>query len=443
MPVVSRSDCTQIDFTTDYVLEYDGTTASIELQKVAIDFNACEGTDPNGNDDNNDLWSYAHELYLQGKYSADKLRALSKRLVGDNQDTENNCDAAIKSHLASKGLTRGYNHDAALWRPVGGRDALSYMSPMGAFSFASFLPVGGIIRRVCPYCDYTHRNVYYKRITTIPSGLDLLDNLKFGKARTTGNVYGTDFLLYSTFDDAVNGQNEWACQAYNYGAGFPGKCTPTGGSINDQQSPFSSQKVQRDVGFYAQQAALPWTEEPITSIGSKDGNGHTYSLNNQIVVSGVGASASMIDSLDFRSSPVSGDFTLEVTIANFAAGKRNARTGLMVRSSSDANSPLFAVTLQKTSDNNEEGRLQVNFRKTAGARLITKGKFTVTSFQNHKIRLVKTGDVFSGYRLQAGAWVLMRTIRIGALNTNLAAGLYTSSGKPDRLAETVFADYTI
>merc|ERR1712151_187536 len=88
-----------------------------------------------------------------------------------------------------------------------------------------------IIRRFCDSCSESHRDIYYQRITDLPppgrhddSGEavfdasagevyflntfmnDWFDNVNGVKF----NVLGTDFNLYSSYEDAKAGTNPWA-----------------------------------------------------------------------------------------------------------------------------------------------------------------------------------------------------------------------------------------
>ena len=59
MPIVTRSDCTQVDLTEEYTVTFDGVSVEAKMTKVEVDFNACQGK----NRRNNDLYAYAHKLY--------------------------------------------------------------------------------------------------------------------------------------------------------------------------------------------------------------------------------------------------------------------------------------------------------------------------------------------------------------------------------------------
>ena len=55
MPTASRADCTQVDLEQEFEFVYDGTAFSAKLMRINIDFNACQGIDRLGRQDNNDL----------------------------------------------------------------------------------------------------------------------------------------------------------------------------------------------------------------------------------------------------------------------------------------------------------------------------------------------------------------------------------------------------
>lgn len=92
-----------------------------------------------------------------------------------------------------------------------------------------------IIRRFCDSCSYeSHRDIYYKRLTPIPDAgyddgqvffLDLFLNNWFN---FPANELGTDFELYSSYEDALAGINKWKYCNYNDpGIGFPRDCSDT------------------------------------------------------------------------------------------------------------------------------------------------------------------------------------------------------------------------
>ena len=104
MPVVTRSDCTQVDVTETFTFEYDPTSGfSVKVSDVNIDFNACQGL--NGN--NNDLSAYVARLETEGKVTLAQKNELKKHLV-----EKGNCPQNIERNLASKGVVRGFPENA-------------------------------------------------------------------------------------------------------------------------------------------------------------------------------------------------------------------------------------------------------------------------------------------------------------------------------------------
>jgi hypothetical protein len=78
MPIVSRSDCTQVDVQLTVDLMFDDATgllAAAPQENLQVDFNACQASQ------NNDLGAYANKLARQGKISADTLAVIDSVIV--------------------------------------------------------------------------------------------------------------------------------------------------------------------------------------------------------------------------------------------------------------------------------------------------------------------------------------------------------------------------
>lgn len=105
MAVVTRADCTEIDADEDVEISFDAETEtfSVAVEIDDIDFNACQGTDANGNDDNNDLESYYRRLVERGLASQDNLEKLQETLVGDEAGK---CNEAIINFMSQQGFER-------------------------------------------------------------------------------------------------------------------------------------------------------------------------------------------------------------------------------------------------------------------------------------------------------------------------------------------------
>lgn len=105
-------------------------------------------------------------------------------------------------------------------------------------------------------CEGTHAEIYV-RFASVPT--NVMETLKNTWTNTMGTM-GTDFNLYSTYEDAVNEVNAWTyCDAATAEAptmGFPGNCGPTG-SVADQWNSYSPRVGQLDVAFFVEDANSP------------------------------------------------------------------------------------------------------------------------------------------------------------------------------------------
>lgn len=84
-----------------------------------------------------------------------------------------------------------------------------------------------IARRECQDCTGTHQLIFYKRLTNVDSfnAFDYLANNWF----SSNNNLNSDMQLFSTYEDAVSGNNPWQyCNYDDSGVGFPRDCGPTG-----------------------------------------------------------------------------------------------------------------------------------------------------------------------------------------------------------------------
>jgi len=95
MPVVSRSDCTEMSIEESFSVTYSANSKSFEasLDNVSIEYASCEGA--NGN--NNDLEAYFERLVNEGRRDPSELECLQEILVG-----EDNCEDAISDLLSNQ-----------------------------------------------------------------------------------------------------------------------------------------------------------------------------------------------------------------------------------------------------------------------------------------------------------------------------------------------------
>ena len=101
MPVVTRSDCTQIDVNEwwtgfGYVAEEGQAGFQVIIAEEAnLEFNACEGLGPN---DNNNLLTHYTRLVRDGKATKEELALLHSQSLVDREG----CPDAITDFMASQ-----------------------------------------------------------------------------------------------------------------------------------------------------------------------------------------------------------------------------------------------------------------------------------------------------------------------------------------------------
>merc|ERR1712150_10304 len=106
-----------------------------------------------------------------------------------------------------------------------------------------------VIRRICKSCKPSHRDVYYKRITSVPDSLDLVEVLK-DSFTSENNLLGVDFTMYSK-DKYGTTTTQWEFCNYSGTHGFPFECGPEE-AVPQQWSSFtiSSGTYAKDFAFY-------------------------------------------------------------------------------------------------------------------------------------------------------------------------------------------------
>jgi len=93
-----------------------------------------------------------------------------------------------------------------------------------------------IIRRTCPNCDNDFQDIYYRRLTDMPSTFSAYMMMAC-EWTSTGNTGGTDFAIYPTLADALAGTNAWTSYAFGgTDVGFPGTSGPSSASSNQHSS---------------------------------------------------------------------------------------------------------------------------------------------------------------------------------------------------------------
>lgn len=204
---------------------------------------------------------------LAAKYKAthtDKADLIDAHLVGTNGCHESNT-AFLNEKFYVPGRTGGTTPYASItqddgWVIVAG-EGVRFLPPdiddvVADTNFRALIGAGCtdadgserhcIIRRFCDTCVESHRDIYYKRLTNITAfestegieGQYFLDVFLNNWYSEPANALNVDFELYSTYDDAIAGTNQWLYCNYNDDdIGFPRDCGPTH-KVNHQWTAF-------------------------------------------------------------------------------------------------------------------------------------------------------------------------------------------------------------
>lgn len=478
MPLVTRSDCTQVDLTEQYDITFNGTTFTGKLLSVDVEFNACRGR----NGRNNDLWAYVARLYDEKRVTAKEFGIVGRKLTNDHD-----CYHATELHKNLKGYSTSYKHDDTTWTKVAGRDELSdYTWGREGFnkaffeqtltapddpSAASFINATTgegdtpIIYRACASCIKTHQKIYYRRIKPITNpNFDLLHNLIYQRNNGGGeNVWNEHFTLHSTYQDAVSGADPWQCpnDVFNYYAPFYGECSPNGNRVRDQYSVWSWFPGPRpNVAYYINKPENEGVQDYIdddafeaaariangiedVDIGDVGHPGNTWFHDGVYHVTGYGSDIwGHSDQFHFYSEPYSGDIDVSVHVSSFANNGGNgwAKAGIMLRSDNSVDSVMAFNLLA-----GYEG-VNAHSRRSKGAHATHPGKVKDPIPQTSAwLRIWKKDDTVGYYqkREESDDWELFAADSVLFPNGNYRVGFAVTSHNNAYLSEATFENYAI
>lgn len=107
------------------------------------------------------------------------------------------------------------------------------------------------IKRICDNCLPSHHTIVYKRMTAVPSSMNIKSLFIHTWASTPNNILNTDFKLFSSMFDALNDNNPWTyCNYDDTGIGFPRDCGPIGLVSGQWTSETRYPGENPDVGYY-------------------------------------------------------------------------------------------------------------------------------------------------------------------------------------------------
>jgi len=376
MPTVSRSDCTQVDLTESISISYDpraSGTFITRIEAVDVEFNACQGIDNR----NNDLWAYMARLYYQKDITPEQFGEAGRII------TDTGCTEATSYELDRRNLTPGYDHDVSLWTNVAGRESMRLHDTYGARAWnlsmrggdrpSASNPHHGIIYRACHSCIRTHKKIYYRRRTPVPEDYSLMDTVLYNEDDGGGrNVWGTDFDLYSTLEDALDDVDAWKCPngQFKLSATFYGHCSPDGSRVENQRSQFDEWNQRTNVAYFVYKAEedgldiVPSGEDVAVSGGGGDvpyrvaavagrdwagGMALRDPVTGTIYMTGSGRDigGSEGDDFNYLSQPANGDYTVIVHASKISSSSPHhwSKSGIMFRTNAEEYSAYFAIYL--------------------------------------------------------------------------------------------------
>lgn len=173
----------------------------------------------------------------------------------------------------------------------------------------------------------------------------------------------------------------------------------------------SSRGDYGDVGTYnvvvapaVSEQSANWTNRDIGGVG-RQGFSHYDATANSFTVAGSGADIwGSADEFQYAAQKLTGDGSIEARVVSLDPTDSNAKTGVMIRASLDANAMHAAMLL--TSSNGAKMT-----RRTASGGASAETNSGSGAFIAKYVRLVRSGNSFSGYvKTNAGdAWTLVTT----------------------------------
>ena len=229
--------------------------------------------------------------------------------------------------------------------------------------------------RICADCVETHKNIYYKRLTSIADpDFNLLENILNyrGSNAQTGNEWGVDYSLHSTYEDAVSGVNPWKCPGdkFNNHATFTGECSQDGTRVRNQHTYFNNgHGPRKNVAYYINKPEDDGVSDLISldrtrsggdifeeEIGLVKTEGASFDGGNGTIhVTGSGEVWHQADRFHFLYENGEGDITAKVCVADISSiGNRYVCSDLhLVCSCHPFNSPQLQLPTPPPADHGQ------------------------------------------------------------------------------------------
>ena len=304
------------------------------------------------------------------------------------------------------------------------------------------------------------------------------------------NVWGEDYSLHSTYEDAVSGANPWKCpgDAFNYWAPFTGECSPDGTKVRNQHSLFWDGNGRKNVAYYINKPEDVGVNE-LVKVGKTRSGGDIFEEEIGLVktkgtsfdggddgtihVTGSGDIWHQADRFHYLYENGEGDITVKVRVADLTSvngryvcsvlrlvcscwfylthlncdfHREWAKAGIMIRSDNSADATHafmhltnlrgahFATRRSKDSGTDYRSPVHWNNRDT-------------NPHQSAWLKIVKKMDIVEGYYSldggDEGTWIMYGSDVVNFPLDKYIVGLAVSAQDDNNLAEATFTDYTI
>jgi regulation of enolase protein 1 (concanavalin A-like superfamily) len=179
----------------------------------------------------------------------------------------------------------------------------------------------------------------------------------------------------------------------------------------------------------------PWVSG---NVGTVQGTGAAgFASGTFTLISAGNQIDSTADNFRFTYQPLVGDGEIVARIAAIEDTDASAKVGVMIRASTAANAPYAAVL------NLRGGGMRMQSRATAGGATTTTAG-TGTVFAPYWVRLVRAGNVFTGYQSPDGAnWTQVSQVTLANVPPSALVGLALSSRVSNELNTATVTNVTV
>jgi len=302
----------------------------------------------------------------------------------------------------------------------------------------------GIVRRICPKCADSHRDIYYRRETSI-GNTNILNKILNRWDNGSGNRFEEDYNLYSTYEDAKAKKNAWKFCNASTSRGFPNECGPTS-KVSGQSSRFNNNSGQSNVVFLLEKGSSTDFGPVSGALSSGDiggvkisGTAFTSQSEGRFYVTNAGDDIwGRNDEFNFVRQDADGDLTVKVFVNGLTETHDWAKAGLMIRQDESQNSANFACVAPA------RRKPFATFRRQKGSNTYHMGNpQAINNFTPVWLKITKTGNEFKCLKSSNGNnWNTIGTTWMQFNSASYFVGMAVTSHDDDAVTEAQFQYYS-